>query len=158
MRGKRLAFDLESFSMIPLGSKAQWKFRWLSDHAVQARVPSIVVYRSQKYLSQCSPFMKYVYIHIEFSEEGSAYPTLRTKWKDSLRLEDFESYSTISLGFLAQWNCHQPSDDAVQVQVKLIVVCHSWKNLSLCSAFIKIVPDICVSKNSISINKIDSIY
>ncbi len=33
-------YDLESYSTILLSSTAQWKGRWLSDHAVQVRIPS----------------------------------------------------------------------------------------------------------------------
>ncbi len=36
-------YDFESYSAISLSSIAQWKRRWLSGHAVQVRIQSIVV-------------------------------------------------------------------------------------------------------------------
>ncbi len=48
-KGKSLAmYDLESYLMILLSPFAQWRRRWLSDHAVQVRVPAIEVCHSWK--------------------------------------------------------------------------------------------------------------
>ncbi len=57
-------YDLESCSAISLSSLSQWKRRWLSDHAVQARIPSTVVCHLWKNLPQCSPLMTNIDIRL----------------------------------------------------------------------------------------------
>ncbi len=50
-------YDLGSYSAISLSSIAQWKRRWLSGHAVQVRILSIVVCHLWKNLSYSKTYI-----------------------------------------------------------------------------------------------------
>ncbi len=118
-----------------------------SDHAVQVRIPSILVSHLLKYLSWCLSFISYIYI-MTLIEEGLTQPKRKSQAEEESEAvwigESFdgfiELYSSVEALFALQVRvpCSLVVGHEVQVPIPSVVVWKNrWKNLSQCWPFMK---------------------